>query len=105
MTAIDDGMFWEYADPFLAAGAERSTMMGNICLRLNGAFFASLDHRTGDLIVKLPATRVTDLVNGGDAASFAPNGRVFKEWASISPRREDDWAGLMEEALAFASSS
>jgi len=33
-------------------------MMGLPCLRLDGAFFASCDRRTGDLLVKLPEAHV-----------------------------------------------
>jgi len=42
-------------------GVTRSTMMGLTCLRWNGAFFASCDRRTGNLLVKLASTRVDDL--------------------------------------------
>lgn len=99
----DDTLFWDVAQPFLAAGADRSTMMGFPCLRINGAFFASLDHRSGDLIVKLPACRVDELIDRGIGAPFAPNGRRFKEWTSIGSRDERLWATLTEEALAFAT--
>ncbi len=102
MTKADDGVFWDLAEPFLAGGAEHSTMMGNPCLRSGGAFFASLDHRSGDLIVKLPAERVDELIECGEAKSFSPNGRRFKEWASVPPGQETAWQALMEEALEFA---
>lgn len=85
----DDGLFWDVAEPFLHGGAERSTMMGHACLRIDGEFFASCDRATGDLIVKLPADRVDELVEAGDAESFAPNGRRFREWATI-PTRDPD---------------
>ena len=42
---------WELAEPLLAGpGVERSTRMGLPCLRLSGAFFASSDRRSGELI-------------------------------------------------------
>lgn len=100
---IDDALFWDVAEPFLADGAERSTMMGFPCLRLDGAFFASVDRHTGDLIVKLPAARVDELIEAGTAGPFAPNGRRFKEWASVSTRDEKLWNELMEDARAFAA--
>ena len=38
----DVRLFWELADPMLAAGeATRGTMMGHPCLRAGGAFFAT----------------------------------------------------------------
>ena len=54
----DDRLFWEIAEPLLASGAEKSTMMGHPCLRINGDFFASMERNTGDLTVKLPARTV-----------------------------------------------
>jgi hypothetical protein len=60
--------FWRLAEPLLARpGVTRSTMMGLPCLRLDGAFFASCDRRTGDLLVKLPETRVGELIEAGTA--------------------------------------
>jgi hypothetical protein len=70
MTAMTDGeaRFWELAEPLLARpGVTRSTMMGLPCLRVNEAFFASCDRRSGDLLVKLPADRVAELVAAGRA--------------------------------------
>lgn len=102
---VDDALFWDLAEPLLGAGAERSTMMGFPCLRMAGAFFASVDHRSGDLIVKLAKSRVDELIDDGSAEPFAPNGRRFKEWALVPGRDEDQWEGLMNEALAFATDS
>lgn len=104
MADIDDALFWDIAEPFYGIGAERSTMMGFPCLRIGGKFFASLEHRTGDLIVKLPASRVDELIEAGVGGSFAPNGRRFKEWTVIAERDEDLWAGLAQEACDFAQS-
>jgi hypothetical protein len=55
----DDTLFWELAKPLLGGGAEKSTMMGHPCLRINGDFFASMERNTGDLIVNLPPPRST----------------------------------------------
>lgn len=80
-------------------GVTGSTMMGLPCLRLSGAFFAAWDRRTGDLLVKLPAARVTDLVDAGRAHPFAPAGRRFREWASVPPGPRTTWAALLDEAF------
>jgi hypothetical protein len=94
--------FWAIAEPLLARpGVERSTMMGLPCLRTRGAFFASCDRTTGDLLVKLPEARVDQLVDTGRAHSFAPAGRRFREWAAIPPERSRTWKRLLDEALAF----
>jgi hypothetical protein len=101
MTATTRGeqRFWALAEPLLAqAGVTRSTMMGFPCLRLNGDFFASCD-RTGELVVKLDAARVAQLLEAGAAEPFAPNGRQFREWAVIPMRRSRSWAALLDEAL------
>jgi hypothetical protein len=80
----------------------RSTMMGLPCLRLNGAFFASLDPKTGDLIVKLPAARVQALIQAGNGVVFAPSNRVFREWVAIERHDGAVWWSLLREAQAFA---
>ena len=97
--------FWELVEPLLAEdGIEEGSLMGFPCLRFNGAFFATCDHRTGDLIVKLPAARVEEMVEAGNGAPFAPAGKVFREWVLVENRDETVWLGLLDEARAFASS-
>lgn len=103
MSEVDDSLFWDVAESHLGTGAERSTMMGFPCLRIGGEFFASVDRHTGDLIVKLPAARVDELISDEIGEAFAPNGRRFKEWTSIPSRDEDEWAGLVAEARDFVS--
>ncbi len=98
-----EARFWELSEPLLGrAAVTRSTMMGLPCLRWNGAFFASWDRRTGDLLVKLTEARVDELVASGRANSFAPAGRRFREWAAIPDDRSRNWNGLLGEALEFA---
>jgi hypothetical protein len=101
---VRETLFWSYANPLLEqAGVTRSTMMGFACLRLEGAFFASCDHRSGDLVVKLDRERVRELVSSNKAQPFAPNGRVFREWAAVPVRLSRTWAGLLDEALQHAA--
>ena len=102
---IDDTLFWELAEPLLANGAEKSTMMGHPCLRIDGNFFASLERQTGDLIVKLPADTVNDMIENGTAEPFAPAGRRFKEWALITDRDGDRWETLLQQAIEFVQDS
>ena len=99
-----DTLFWDLAEPLLAEGvADKGTMMGFPCLRTDGDFFASLHHQTGDLIVKLPADRVAELVASGEGRPFAPAGRTFREWVSIPEPDEARWRDLLDEARAFVS--
>lgn len=79
------------------------TMMGFPCLRVAGEFFASCDHRSGDLIVKLPRDRVARLVADGVGKPCAPAGRTFREWVLIDDRDETRWVALIDEARTFVS--
>ena len=101
-TTVGEARFSALAEPLLTRpGIERSTMMGLPCLRVNGAFFASCERRTGALLVKLPEVRVDELVDAGRAHAFAPAGRRFREWAAIPPDNSRSWRRLLDEALAF----
>ena len=105
MTAVDaaEERFWVVAGAVLdRPGVTRSTMMGLPCLRQAGAFFASYDRRTGNLVVKLSEARVADLIETGEAEPFAPAGRRFRQWAAVPPTAERTWAALVAEAHAFA---
>lgn len=83
----------------------RATMMGYPCVRLAGRFLACYDDKTSSLIVKLPGERVTALVAGGRGDSFAPAGKVFREWVSIPTGDPDLWSILLTEAADFARKS
>lgn len=85
------------ADPAVT----QATMMGLPCLRLNGAFFAALDRTTSNLIVKLPADRVADLIARGIGSTFAPNNRPFREWVAVTRLDQSTWADVLSEAKAF----
>lgn len=87
------------AHPDVATG----TMMGFPCLRVAGAFFASCDPRSGDLVVKLPRERVEQLIDAGLGTPFAPAGRRFREWVVIDDRDEARWADLIDEARMFVA--
>jgi len=98
--------FWNIAAPLLETGqAERGTMMGFPCLRVGGKFCASLQKDTSDLIVKLPAARVAELIANEEAVAFAPNGRRFKEWALLTTTDAEDWDAYLQEAIAFSLAS
>ncbi|OGG55777.1 MAG: hypothetical protein A3F84_04270 [Candidatus Handelsmanbacteria bacterium RIFCSPLOWO2_12_FULL_64_10] len=99
-----DELFWRVAQTLLKEpSVSRSTMMGFPCLRFEGRFFASVEQRTGDLIVKLPAVRILSLIRKGTGQPFAPNGRVFREWVNLPIHDEQQWAALLREAMEFAA--
>jgi len=95
-------LFWELAAPLRTDPAvRRSTMMGLPCLRHGDRFFASYDRRSGALVIKAPADRVTELVAGGAGVPFAPAGRVFREWVALPDPAS--WPAMLDEARAFAA--
>jgi hypothetical protein len=99
-------LFWDLAQPLYEDPAvSRSTMMGLPCLRLSGQFFASLDRRTGALLVKLSADRVGALIRAGHGAPFAPAGRVFREWVAIPQPDRRRWRTLLAEARDHAAAA
>lgn len=94
--------FWSLAKRLLREkSVSEGTLMGFPCLREGGEFFGACDHRTGDLFAKLPADRVSELIETGRGEPFAPAGRVFKEWVLVCERDEARWLALLEEARAF----
>ena len=57
----------------------------------------------GRLVLKLPAPRVTDLVDAGHGVRFDANkGTPMREWLSLDPESDQDWLALAREALSFA---
>lgn len=98
-----DEMFWRLAERLLERPAvEEGTMMGHPCVRVAGRFVAMPELGTGNLIVKLSAARVDELIGDRTGTSFAPAGRVFREWLLVEERDADTWTELLEEAVRFA---
>jgi hypothetical protein len=58
----------------------------------------------GQLVVKLPAPRVDELVTGGHGERFDANkGTPMREWFSLDPGSALPWPSLAREALDFAA--
>jgi hypothetical protein len=98
-TPASDALWDAAGDVMDRPDVTRSTMMGLPCLRVDGAFFASLDGATGDLLVKLSRHRVDELLEAGAGHPFAPAGRRFREWIALPPDAAADWPTFVEEAL------
>jgi hypothetical protein len=57
----------------------------------------------GQLVLKLPASRVDALIAAGEGVRFDANkGTPMKEWFSLDPESELPWLPLAREALDFA---
>jgi len=76
---------------------------GRGSLKYEGKIFAMLVR--GQLIVKLPETRVAELITAGEGGAFDANkGTPMREWLSVDPGSRLDWLSLATEALDFARS-
>jgi len=74
---------------------------GRSALKFRNRIFAMFVR--GQLVVKLPAARVQELIAAGAGDHFDANkGTPMKEWLSVDPQAAQDWLALAREALAFA---
>lgn len=96
-------LFWELAEELQAVDARivEGTIMSGRCLRVGKEFLALVDYKGSGLVVKLPKTRVAELIEGGEGQSFAPAGRVFKEWVSVPKPNRRRWRALLLEGIEF----
>ena len=94
-------MFDQVAGRLLAddAGVEQSRMFRSVGLKTAGKFFAMVVE--GDLVVKLPAGRVDELVQGGAGRPFESGRRVMREWVRLRPADEAAFADYVAEARSF----
>ncbi|MBM3949137.1 MAG: hypothetical protein FJ312_07885 [SAR202 cluster bacterium] len=85
------------------AALARAKMFGVSGIGENGKYFAMV-HK-GKLVVKLPGTRVAELVASGRGEFFDPgHGRTMKEWAAFAPSTKGEWLGIVREARRFVAS-
>lgn len=77
---------------------------GRGSLKYGGKIFAMLVR--GNLVVKLPAERVTALISTGEGVAFDANkGTAMREWFSLGRDSDLGWESLAAEALDFARAS
>ena len=73
---------------------------GSGALKVNGKIFAMMTPRA-EFVVKIPGTRVDELVKDGIGERFEPGpGRVMKEWLALDGHLER-WFALSNEAYEF----
>lgn len=97
-------VFWDIARPLLAEdGVVEGSIMNFPCLRNGKEFFGMPHHETGDAVLKLPKTRVAELIADGVGQPFGPGKKIFKEWVLVGQEHRDQWVDLLQEARAFAA--
>ena len=103
MTAEE--LFWRLASELQAEHPRvvEGTIMNGRCLRVGKEFLALVDYKGSGLVVKLPKTRVAELIESGVGQPFAPAGRVFQEWVSVPKPDRRRWLALLREGIAFAA--
>ena len=75
---------------------------GSSGLKIHHKIFAMFVR--GQLVVKLPQSRVDALVASGDGERFCANrGRPMKEWVTVEPTSQEGWLNLSREAMEFVS--
>ena len=52
-------------------------------------------------MVKRPKERGAELIDEGIGRSFAPAGKVFREWVELPEVDEATWESLLTESIAF----
>jgi hypothetical protein len=84
-------------------GLETARMFGSTGLRTESGKFAGFARRD-ELVVKLPAERVAELLERGEGSVFdAGRGRPMKEWVVLHPRDEVELERYLLEARAFVA--
>ena len=75
---------------------------GATSLKTDGKIFAMLVK--GGLVVKLPAARVSELIENGVGERFDPgHGRIQKEWLAVNGDDAADWRALATESEAYVA--
>ena len=85
------------------SGIETGRMFGAKGLKISGKVFAM--EVKGQLVVKLPGARASELAKSGAAKLFDPgHGRLMKEWVEVASNSKLDWLELAKESFAYLES-
>jgi TfoX/Sxy family transcriptional regulator of competence genes len=100
--ALFESLCDEYAGKSGVSVPDGGTGFGSNAIKINKSIFAMLVNN--QLVVKLPAARVAELISTGDGAPFdAGKGKPMKEWVELTADDEDACRRLVAEAMAFVS--
>ena len=87
------------------ADVARGRMLRAEALRTGDKYFAFVGHE-GDLVVKLPEARVTELVAAGTGRPLEmPGRRPMREWVRLVPDDEGACESYMREARDFVAAT
>lgn len=98
-----EDLFWELAAELQAENPSivEGTIMNGRCLRVGKEFLALVEYKGSGLVVKIPKTRVAELITQGRGQAFAPAGKVFGEWLSVPRPNRQMWRALLIEGANF----
>lgn len=96
-------LFWDLIDELREHDdrIEEGTIMGGRCARVAGEFLGLVDYKNSGMVVKLPRSRVDELIAQGIGEPFAPAGKVFREWVAVAKPDRRRWSKLLVEAIGF----
>jgi hypothetical protein len=84
------------------AAVEQGRILYSTGLKTGGKFFGFVTR--GELVVKLPAERVDELVSSGAGLPFdAGKGRPMREWVRLRPADEVACAAHLRDARRFVA--
>jgi hypothetical protein len=98
--------FWQIASELQEEDdrIEVGRIMSSKCLRVGKEFLALYDDKRDGVVIKLPKERVQELIAAGTGESFAPAGRVFKEWVLVDEAGRRRWRSLLLAGVEFVGS-
>ncbi|MFI9103040.1 hypothetical protein ACIGXA_21205 [Streptomyces fildesensis] len=86
----------------LHPGDELGRMLQSPGLKAAGRFYAFTTRH--DLVVKLPAARVTELIAGGAGRACDPRGgHPMRQWVRLTPADEHACVAYLQEARDFVT--
>jgi len=94
------------AEQLRCADVSVGRALSNDVLMVQGKIFGFL--KDDRLVVKLPASRITRLIEAGAAIPFRSGGRIMKEWAAVAAPTAPDvdfWRTLLDDARVYVASA
>ena len=96
-----DLLFEQLRGDYPADSSRPRRGFGSDALTVDGRIFAALSR--GKLLLKLPRSRVDELISAGAAEPFVLRERMMREWLLVLPEEAALWPALIKEAHRFVS--